>query len=263
MAFRIANHSIRMVWANLDDVLKLTLVPYIVIAFASALLGIAFTGSPTWGGSNFDMAAQVADGGFANEAVSFTETIGSFLNLVIYLVLAAWLAIGWHRFVLAEEYPSGFMPAWNGPRIRSYVGRVVLILVVFFGVSFVAALVVVGLANVSQLVAAPLGIVIVLGITIFYVRISIMLPAISMDRQDFGLKAALEATKPFQLVILGTIAVYALYTIGMVLAMLLVLSIAPFLAMPFQLILEYLLLLVGISTLTTIYGVAVEGRELT
>ncbi|MEL6610286.1 MAG: hypothetical protein AAFO93_15370, partial [Pseudomonadota bacterium] len=78
-----------------------------------------------------------------------------------------------------------------------------------------------------------------------------------------GVAVALEETKPYSWAIFGMFWVFLLYTVPIVIVVGILVGLIPVLNLPMTVLLEYIFSLVGISALTTIYGVAVEGRELT
>jgi len=264
MSFRIANHAVRMVVNNLSDVVKLTAVPFLAYSVASLVLSQAFTGTWNWGGNSFaGVNVDLTGNEVQTTELAMRDLLGVIINVIVYLPLAAWLAIGWHRFVLAEEYPTGFVPPWPKGRVVPYVTRVIL-LFAFYVLGFVAlGLLVWGLA----LIVAPAGILVGFVLAIFllvaFVRLSIVLPAISIDRSDIGFGSAWTETKGLGWRILGTILVLALYFLPILLIAALVVGVIPAIELPLTLLLEWLGLVITISLLTTLYGIAIEGRQLT
>ena len=101
-----------------------------------------------------------------------------------------------------------------------------------------------------------------MGLIVLYTRISIVLPAISIDRSEFGIAAAFEASEGKSGKILGAILVFFVYMLVVLIAAAGVSLVAPFLTTSFEIILEWVTLVVGISFLTTLYGVIVEDRSL-
>ena len=260
MSFKIANHAIRMVFANLEDVLKLTLVPYVILTLIGMSLSYVFTGTLNWQGNGFGV--QINAGPNATESLDPTALLGILIYIPIYLPLTAWLAGGWHRFVLAEEYPSGFMPRWQRGRIAPYAIRVIQLFFTLIAGVLIMALAIYGLNLLGSAVAVLGGIALGVTLIVIYTRISIVLPAISIDRSEFGIAAAFEATEGASGTILGATLVFFLYLIVVMVVAAGVSLVAPFLTTSFEIILEWVTLVVGISFLTTLYGVIVEGRSL-
>ncbi|MEO0486793.1 MAG: hypothetical protein AAF092_12885 [Pseudomonadota bacterium] len=261
MSFKIANHAIRMVINNLEDVLKLTLVPYILISIIGVGLSVAFTGTFNWAGNGWAVSLNDPEA-LNGETLSPGAIFGFVLYMIIYLPLVAWLAIGWHRFVLAEEYPNGFMPPWQRGRTLPYVIRFVMVFLAFFFASVVAGIVIILLSTLALPLGVVAGVIAFPMLFLFYTRISIVLPAISIDRGDFNIGAALRATKPHNWTIFGAMLVFLLYIIALMIVAALLSAIMPFLTSSFEIIIEWLFLVIGISFLTTLYGITVEGRTL-
>lgn len=261
MPFKIANHAIRMVFANLEDVLKLTLLPYIAITLLGLALDFAVTGNVTWSESAFDLNPPAEGEAETAQGVA-TAVVGSLLYLIPYLILTAWLAVGWHRFVLAEEYPTGFVPKWQAGRMVPYIWR-------FLQVFLTLAITIVGvgvavmmIGFVAEPLAALVGLAMALVVVVLNVRLSLVLPAVSIDRSDFGIQAAFAATAGFGWMILGAIAVLTLYVFGVLLIVAVLSLISPAFVVASTVLLQWLFLVIGISFLTTLYGVIVEGRQL-
>jgi hypothetical protein len=101
MAIRLFLHALRMIFGNLGQALKISLVPF---AIAAAVFAVFI---------------------FTIKDTSFLETGGAmFLGFVLVfggmLFVGAWVAVSWHRFVLLEEY-VGIVPAISGRPIWPYI----------------------------------------------------------------------------------------------------------------------------------------------
>ena len=264
MSWKFANHSIRMVIRNFDDAVRLTLVPFLLYSFITATLSQVFTGTWNWGGNGFgSMSVELNGSSGVATALDAIGLVGALINIAIYLPMAAWLAIAWHRFVLAEEYPTGYLPAWNKDRILRYVGKMITLFGLYLVVLLGAAVILLAVGSVSPALSVVATIVFLLAVVSLTLRVSTILPAASVDNQGYGVAAALEQTKPYSWAIFGMFWVYLLYIVPIVIVVGILVGLIPVLNLPMTVLLEYVFLLVGISALTTIYGVAVEGRELT
>ena len=43
------------------------------------------------------------------------------------MVAGSWIAVAWHRFILSEEIPSGYIPKFHGRRMMAYFGQILLL----------------------------------------------------------------------------------------------------------------------------------------
>ena len=268
MAYRLFIQSVWMVFANFTDVLKLTLIPFLAYTFTDLAVSYALTGTFDWDGGALRLGGVTIGAQPDNQlAQSPVQIFGGLLSLIIYVPLAAWLAIGWHRFVLAEEYPSGFVPKWQSGLTFPYVKAVCIVfLVMVVALALVGAAAAVFAGFLGTPAAVVIGLVGGLALLVFNVRISLTLPAVSVGNFGFGLKEALAHTKGYGLTILGSIVLFFILVIALLLLVgipgFLVAAVIPGLISFVELGLEWFFLILGISFLTTLYGVTVEGRAL-
>lgn len=185
--------------------------------------------------------------------------------MIFNLVIGAWLAVGWHRFVLLEEYPNGWLPAWHGSNIIGCVFRVILLGLIYIGLAIslglVAGMLGVALANILGVIGVFIPMVSVIVVILWVLmRLSLVLPAIAIgEAMRFG--EAWEKTKPVQLHILGSMLIIALiyYVPSLIMS---VLSLNLGLELLIQMIIGFFATLISVSYFTTLYGVVVEEREL-
>ena len=111
MGARLVIHSFQLLIRNFADALKVSVFPIVV----GVLLGIA--------------AFSVS--GITPEVIMMASVTGSLppggllallFVLIMMLFVFSWIAVGWHRFVLLEEYP-GYVPAVTDRPIWPYVLR--------------------------------------------------------------------------------------------------------------------------------------------
>jgi len=172
-----------------------------------------------------------------------------------------WVAVAWHRFVLLEEYSNGVVPTFHGGRMLAYFGYGLLLgLVVGLATVVVAVLVGGALFWAPILAIAAAGIVAIAGCWAFY-RLSPILPACAIGNK-MGMKEAWAATKPMSGSILGAMVIFVVSILALAFLGVLIGSIIPILGGVLLLAFNWLYILLGISFLTTLYGVAVEGRTI-
>lgn len=253
----IFSHSLRQVTGNLEGALKVSALPYA----AQFLASLALLGPAAMAGQADPAAVFSAEGG--------PSIVMVLLNLVFTLVTSIWMAVAWHRYILKNEAPTGFVPNFNGNRILAYFLR-------SLGIALLFIVLAIPLGIVAALVAAPffsvtgpnvVGLLIIMVITyvplaVLAYRLSTSLPAMALDEGGSFL-AGWEATKGEN----GTIAALAavsvlllfvgsligIYVFGKVLA----------LSLAWAFVFNWLVAMVGVSILTTLYGHYIEKRALT
>jgi hypothetical protein len=256
-AVQILRHSIRQVFGNLAEALRISGLLYILQAGVFVWLGFSAMGTPE-GQAEMGMAMMSGDFPWLRLAVA----------LVVSLLASLWIAVGWHRYVLVMERP-GVTPPFHGELILSYFWGSLLLGI---GVTLVAVVVgmLVGLVlqpfGGSQLspngavVVTVLVIVYSVALTLFY-RLSPVLPAAALG-QGMSFREAWDRTTGAS----GTFLQLGAFTVVMALAAGfigdLLFSTVPILRIAWQFVTTWVFLMVGLSILTTIYGHYVEKRAL-
>ncbi|QLQ20344.1 MAG: hypothetical protein HZT43_19720 [Exiguobacterium profundum] len=251
-AWQIFRHSVRQVTGNLPAALRVSLVPMavqVVVLVAMIATIVAFSPMIESGGPDLGL------------------TLGFLAGVVVVAITALWIAVAWHRFILMGEAPRGWIPAFHGARLWAY---------------FLRSL---GQALVTGLVAVILGMVVGLVVDLLFPsdegrevdrHCPSGLPASPDTRpaalgrvagaaidggQGFGVSwDATEGATGTLLALagIGILAQLGLSLVGSALdyANLWILSAA------WQLVVSWLVTMVGVSVLTTLYGHYVEGRPL-
>ena len=249
-------HAIGMVTSNLGAALRISGVLMAIQFVLALVLGVQFIylGDDT---SAMMMAGTYPYGSAA-------------LVMIVQTVSALWIAVAWHRFVLSEEQPGSVMPAFNGSAMLSYIvaGIIFVIIVVVVAIPFgilaglLAAPMMATGSGIGMMIGGLLLFVIV-WIPVAYVsyRISPILPSAALQSR-IPLKEAWYATgtSGAAFVVLAVTSVLAVWVIG--LPGLLLGYVSSFLAFVWAFGVQWAVLLVGASILTTIYGHYVENRPL-
>ena len=134
-----------------------------------------------------------------------------------------------------------------------------LIPVLVLSLAFVAAM-----PNLGPLLAVPFFVA-----GVYIMRMSVALPAIALDRKDFGIMAALQVTQGNNLQFAGLLALNGLILFGTFLAIGIVLSVvgsanltaAKVLALILSVPVNLFLSLFSVSLLSSLYGFFVEKRR--
>jgi hypothetical protein len=191
-----------------------------------------------------------------------TEVIIAAFNVVIF----SSIAVNWHRYILLDEVTPPEKIFRLDHLVWRYAGRTVLImLLTLVPVVIFATAVLANLPNLGIVLLVPL---IIAGI--YIMRLSVALPAIALERKDFGIAAALQVTQGNNLQFAALLGLNALIFIATLLLTLIVLSIAgsvsemtaKVLAVVLSVPISLFLSLFSVSLLSSLYGFFVEKRKL-
>lgn len=245
-AWNIFEHAVRMVLRNLSVALRISAAP------AAVLLGMAVL----FGSAASVIFDPMADPDDLTGAAAPAVVLFGLVTVVSWL----WIVVNWHRFVLLEERPASWIAPMRVGRMAAYFGTLLLM---YLGLTLLMVVVMMPLALLSG-GAVGLAILVAMGLMIFLFialgRVSILLPAAAVGR-PLGVAAAWDATRGSTgtLVLLFLIFVAA----NMVFAIpILLLSLIPVIGILAQVALQWVIMLLGASLLTTLYGHYVEKREL-
>ena len=252
MAWNIVQHAFKMVFGNMGQALKVSLVPFGLLAAFSVLV-VMVTGVPL-------------DGSFNPENGISGLSALLILSLVVFLVFAlGWVAVSWHRFILLEEY-TALVPATKDRPIWSYVWRSfilgLLIMLIAMPILMIVGFVLAptmgaGFGIFSMILGLLLGAL----LSYLWFRWAIILPSIAVGepmtlRQAWAETAATSGVI-FKVAIIVSVlkiaasTVVSLFYVGL-----------PIVALVADVAVNWTTLMVGVSILTTLYGHVVEGRSL-
>lgn len=244
-------HAIKILYYDIWTTVRLTVLPFIIgngLAFVSSYL---LTGSAS---------LAVSDGA---SDVSATPSASYILGLLLVLVITVFVfclaAISWHRFVLLEEQNSGLLPKYAGAPLKLYIwagvrlGLVSACLVL--PVAMIAAVLMISV-GLSSLVFSIIGYIVFIAFYMVVLRLSLILPGVAIVK-PMSLGQSWNATKGQTgtlLVVSVTLVVLTIFA-----EKVLVFGNAGWIISFF---LSWFSFALGISILTTFYGVYVEKREL-
>lgn len=248
-SWSIFAHSFGMVFRNLKQAMQIGLVP-VVIAFAGVFAALSFMGV-----SVSILQDEQALGLFI--ANSWMVFIALWVFVVIMML---WIVTSWHRFVLLEEYPQGWVSPFRFDRILSYIGHAILLGLLMLLAMIPGAMIMMAIGGMSQILGVLITVIWVGVILAGMYRLLPILPAAAIGK-PLKLKDSLEATKGETWTILGLIL------IGFLFQLLLNIMAALFVLVPIigPIVLYAVLLvmsLVNVSILTTLYGHYIEGRPI-
>lgn len=249
---QIFRHSVRQVFGNFAAALRVSGILYLVQAAVGLAVGVsAFTDREA-------MQGMMRRGEF--------PWLGFLVVLVVAIVTSLWIAVAWHRYVLKAEQ-SGVVPPFRGDRIIAYFGKSLLIFVILIPIAFVMVIVasvfVSPLAMSGMMMAAAVvgAFVIYLPVGVVGLRLSSILPGVALG-ETRGVGDGWAATKgeAGALVVVTVLSIALALVLNMPQQFILEAGSVP--ALIWQLISGWIVLMVGISVLTTLYGHYIEKREL-
>ena len=251
MGVNLFMHSVRLVLGDWRNALRVTGLLYLIYAVPALLLGLFFPQVQT--GQSVE-AAGAAMLGFAPVAI-----ITGLLLLVVYI----WLAVTWHRYILLDEVPSGQLPAFNMNRILSYAGSAILLGLILVAISIVVSLVLSPLLFLGFLVFILPIVVIAIALIIDY-RLGLVLPAKAVDKPlSFGEAWAATKGQNGTILVLAIVSALAAVIIDIPAYIFgLIPGIGYILSLIWTLGTGWVKVVVGVSILTTLYGVYIEKRNI-
>lgn len=252
--FNIFVHSVKMVLRNLQQAVQIALVPALIgAALIFALIMI------------FDIPLDAPDTDAAGlpDGTTGGSVFGFFVCVVVVLLTTMfWIVVSWHRFILLEEYPTGFVPQFRSDRIFAYFGRALLLGVLAIVAALPALFIIMAIIQASAPFGFILFLVFSLAFMVGFYRFSLILPAVAIGK-PLGLSEAWQATAD------GSGAIFMLILTSFVFQIVVQIVSALLMFIPVVGILVVLVTgmlitpLINVSILTTLYGVFVEKRELT
>lgn len=237
-----------------------------VIQFRNAGIRIGLPWVLVLAGINLiDRSFSPAPGPASSAAGMMLPGVMELVIAALGLVIFSSIAVNWHRYILLDEVTASEKVFRLDRPVWSYVGRTLLIMlitiapVLIFSLAFVNTL-----PNLGFLLAFPFFVA-----GIYIMRMSVALPAIALDRTDFGISAALQVTQGNNLQFAGLLALNGLILFATFLALGIVLSIvggasltaAKFLALVLSVPVNLFLSLFSVSLLSSLYGFFVEKRK--
>lgn len=252
MGVSLFMHSVRLVLGDWRNALRITGLLYLIYAVPALILSLMVPPPPP-GATPGEIAAAMG----ASAPVNIITTL---LLAVVYV----WLAVTWHRYILLNEEPSGQLPPFRSTEIIAYAGNAILLILIMLAFSIVVGLVLSPLLFLGPIGAILMPIIFISLALIVDYRLGLVLPARAIgQRLTFG--EAWEATKGqsgtiLVLAIISAVAAVLITVPGMVLA--LIPGIGGILALLWQMATGWITLVVGVSLLTTLYGVYIEKRSI-
>ena len=176
--WRIFVHACKMIIRNFTPIMRIGLVPLSVVIATYALTSAPDVDPVRWETGDFEGAGS------------------ALLGFLVSVLMALWFIVNWHRFVLLEDYPEGWMPSFRMDRVFSYIGHAILVILVAL-VTTVPAALVFGLAGAlgpAGVLFFVLGFVLIVAVVVISYRVSLLLPGAAIG-SGLTMGQAWEATK--------------------------------------------------------------------
>ncbi|WP_170761038.1 hypothetical protein [Ruegeria lacuscaerulensis] len=200
--------------------------------------------------------------------------MGVFSQVGFGLVIAAnisvivWIFIAWHRFVLLEEFPQGWIPPVRGWCVVKYFKQSIKVLavawIISFGVGMAFLVLFTVLTNAELLPRAVLILptIVSMFVSYFFVfRLGLVFPAAAIGH-SLSVREVFLITKGKN----GTLLVLSFIQIfGLIMTSWLIDTVAaavPTAALATEALVQLFFSLICVSVWTTLFGVFVEKREL-
>lgn len=251
---------------NLGFALKVQWPWFVLLAVAISLVGSLF-------GFEFlgDKAATTKY--FEENPSMIFAFLVSFVAMFLLVSLAfSSCAVNWHRYVLLDEVPQTLSAKLRvDGTVWRYFGNLVLIGLML--IVLILPIVLLGIPLISGSIAL-FGFVMLAYVTLvispILYRLSIKLPAIALGRQDFRMGDAWNISRENWWQLVGVGAVFSVISWGVGLALALVSAFLQSILGPvfgfgidmvFQTAINWMLTVMGITLLTSLYGFFVEKRD--
>lgn len=244
-------HSVRQVFGNFNAAVQIS-IP------AAVMMAIMYLMAPGLTTMMVDPSLVFAD--------QSSNYLFVFLGMVALITGILWTAVAWHRYILREEAPAA-LPAFHGSAMLNYLGWSIMLGVIM-------ALVGMLIGGILGIVLGVLGfgleaiarwapILVIVPVTYLTYRLSLILPARALG-DNLRLEQSWKATEAASNAILGlsVIALAVGIVVDLFLMPLFVGRLGATAALVFFLLYQWVYMMVGISILSTLYGVCIENRTL-
>ena len=206
--------------------------------------------------------------GTAVQFSTFIDVIAGLISLVAF----SSIAVNWHRYILLDEVPSGSQYLRLDSLTMRYFGNLLLLFLFIFLIALVIVipLILVGVATGADTFFMILSILITIPIAgLVFMRLGVKLPSIALGREDLTFPGAWRLTDGNSGAVFGVFFLNLLVTFGVGLVfglfILLINAISPFIGLIIefagQLVLNWILSILGITLLTSLYGFFAENRN--
>jgi hypothetical protein len=257
-------HAIRLVFDNLRDALQISAALYVVQWIVALALGLTVVKAVT--SVNGDQSAAL---------MAMRALFGpALLVMLVVMIAAIWIGVAWHRFILKTEKSPSLVPVFEGRRMLAYLGTgLAIVAIMALPAVMLGTVVGTALRVLAPWTAAPtpslpavlvtlvaqVGVQTVLGA--FGLRLGSVLAGVALE-PGHKLLDGWMATRGETPVFLE-LAFYCAASLAVIdLIGLLVMPGNALLQAVWGFVVQWIITMVGISILTTLYGHYIEKRPL-
>ncbi|MBI2719428.1 MAG: hypothetical protein HYX36_11820 [Rhizobiales bacterium] len=199
-----------------------------------------------------------------------TFLLAIFLIAAVNIVGFASIAVSWHRYILLDEVAHGWQRLRLDAVVWRYVGNMILIAAILTLASIPPVLVLVLIAAVTSPYLMMLGIyVLIVPMVAMFYRLGVKLPGIALDRHDYGIGQAWADTRDNFRQLVGLALLYLAVGLAVGFAFWILQGILGRLAgslgtavsVVLQVGVNWVMTILGVTMLTSLYGFFVEKRE--
>ncbi|SLN69559.1 hypothetical protein TRL7639_04049 [Falsiruegeria litorea R37] len=250
LGWRLFKHSISMIFRNLPVIIRISWFP--LLCFGGAIwaffYSIGLPLSTLWGPSVRLTGSELSSGLFLK--------FGLFWLFSAFL--AIWGVVAWHRYVLLEEAPEGWIPKFQRTAVGTYIWRLILLVLAFLALGVPLGFLLLGVVSALGWIGITLFVVAGVVLATAFTQMAVTLPAAALEKPiSFGeaWEASIDDFWQVQLlvVLVGGLQ-YAADWISTQLVF------VPVLGFAVPLLCAAFLAMLNVSILTTLYGHFVEDR---
>lgn len=259
----IFRKSVEIVMGNFEQAVRLSGGLFVLAVFLSTMVNVVMTGSMIANPVDMRIDETLSPEQQLELAKAAFQNSGALLvGNLLFFVAMSWIAIAWHRFVLLEEQSTQLFPFWKASRLFNYLGKtLVLVFLIAIGLALPLAFIslllqAAGLQSLMSLISLGLFIC----VYYFFFRAGMVLPAIALDKrmtfsESFRMTADVSGAIWGAAIIVVGISLVAAIMLGSILPN----NIIGVLA---NAIVQWFMVMISASLLTTLYGHTVERRPL-
>jgi len=254
--WNIFTHSVRMVFGNLGPALRISGLLYLAYIAVNVYFQLTYAA---------DLAALQRNMAMGHMPMALPSGLLGMmaLNFIVALLTSLWIAVLWHRYVLLTENPDTVIPPLLARAIGAYLGKTIQ-LALMLAIVGLALGMLLGVAIGSLLGSAAASIIplLLLGVLLYLsYRLGLVMPAVAINK-PLAFKTSWEKTAAAS----GAIAQLAVIAVVFAIIIQIPSNMNPNATSIVNLVYTYVVgwmaMMVGVSVLTTLYGVYIEGREL-
>ena len=255
LAVKILKKVTILIPQNFKTVLLLGAVLYLFYGIALLAVNFRYTGKWT-------LEERILN--LTNDVQNYADLFSVIIVILFGILITLWAAVAWHRYVLLNEAPNGWLPVWNGNAVVSYLRQWIKFLLLASIVVFISIFILIPMMKAGSVSQSPLlAIFFVIGFEVFlgflFLRVCLVFPAAAVG-QPIGLFDSWDDTKPYAKALIFITIVEAV--IGSALRIISDLFGAGLIGTIVNSATDILFALWTLSVITTLYGFIIEGRSL-